>query len=121
MADEVERATDPLLAGERQQHDVLAALEVGRVRAGARVDDRMAVDGLHPRVVPAAPQVVALLVVRRGAEPGRSQLAVVERLEDDEALLEVGLVVVGALEGRAPVVHRVEEHVVEDDPADLRG
>ncbi len=116
MADEVEHTTDPFLARERQQHDVLAALEVGRMRAGARVDDRMPVDRLHPRVVPAPPQVVALLVVGGGAEPGRAQLAVVERLAHDEALLEVRLVVVGALERGAPVVHRVEEHVVEDDP-----
>ena len=74
---------------------------------------------LHPRVVPAAPQVVALLVVGGRAEPGGLHRAVVERLEDDEALLEVGLVVVGAVERGAPVVHRVEEHVVEDDPAAL--
>ena len=60
------------------------------MRAGARVDDRMPVDDLHPRVVPSPPEVVALLVVRRRAEPGRLDLAVVERLADDEALLEVG-------------------------------
>ncbi len=75
--------------------------------------------GLHARVVPAPPKVVALLVVRRRAEPGGSHRSVVERLEDHEALLEVGLVVVGALEGGAPVVHGVEEHVVQDDPAAL--
>ena len=74
---------------------------------------------LHPRVVPASAEVVALLVVGGGAEPGRLHRAVVERLEDDEALLEVGLVIVGALERRPPVVHRVEEHVVQDDPAAL--
>ncbi len=113
---EVERATDVPLAGERQQHDVLAALEIGRVRPGTRIDHRMPVDRFHPRVVPAASEVVALLVVRGGAEPGRLDRAVVEGLADDEALLEVGLVVVGALERRAPVVHRVEEHVVQDDP-----
>ena len=79
----------------------------------------MAVDDLKPRVVPAAAQVVALLVVGGRAEPGRLELPVVELLEDDEALLPVGLVVVGALERRAPVVHRVQEHVVEDDPAAL--
>ena len=38
-------------------------------------------------------------------------------LEDDEGLLEVGLVVVGTEERGAPVVHAVEEQVVEDDPA----
>ena len=116
---EIERSTDVLLAGERQQHDVLAALEVGRVRSGARVDDRMAVDDLHPCVVPASAQVIALLVMGGGAEPGGTQRAVVEGLEDDEALLQVGLVIVGTLERGSPVVHRVEEHVVQDDPAAL--
>ena len=89
------------------------------MRAGARIDDGMSVDRLHPRVVPAASQVVALLVVRRGAEPCRLDRAVIERLAHDEALLEVGLVVVGSLERRSPVVHRVEEHVVQDHPAVL--
>ena len=42
--EEVERPAQVPLAGERQPHDVLAALEVDRVRAGARVDDRVAVD-----------------------------------------------------------------------------
>jgi hypothetical protein len=116
-ADEVQWPTDVLLARERQQHDVFAALEVRRMRAGARVDDRMAVDGLHPWVVPAAAQVVALLVVGRGAEPRRPEVVALHGLEHDEALLPVRLVVVGTLERRAPVVHRVEEQVVEDHPA----
>ena len=38
---------------------------------------------------------------------------------DDERLLEVGLVVIGPEERRAPVVHPVEVQVVEDDPAAL--
>ena len=116
-AQQVERPAQVLLAGERQPHDVLAALEVGRVRAGARVDDRVAVLRVEPRVVPAPAEVVALLVVGGGAEPGRLRGLVLELLEDDEALLPVRLVVVGAVERRAPVVHRVEEQVVEDDPA----
>ena len=119
MAEEVERPAQGLLAGERQQHDVLAALEVGRVRAGSRIDDRVPIDRLHAWVVPASSEVVALLVVGRGAEPGRLDRAVVERLADDEALLEVCLVVVRTLERGAPVVHRVEEHVVQDHPATL--
>src|SRR4029453_11080957 len=48
--DQVQGPTDVLLAGERQQHDVLAALEVRRMRPGAGIDDRMAVDGTHPWV-----------------------------------------------------------------------
>ena len=90
------------------------------MRAGARVHDRVAVPGVEPRVVPAPAEVVALLVVGGGAEPGGLGPPVLELLEDDEALLPVGLVVVGAVERRAPVVHRVQEHVVEDDPAPLR-
>ena len=89
------------------------------MRAGSRIDDRVPIDRLHPRVIPSSSEIVALLVVRRGAEPGRLDRAVVERLADDEALLEVGLVVVRALERGSPVVHRVEEHVVQDDPATL--
>ena len=72
--EEVERSADVALPRERQPHDVFAGLEVRRVRPGARVDDRMALDDLEARVVPAAAQVVALLVVGRGAEPGRLQL-----------------------------------------------
>ena len=81
------------------------------------IDDGMVVDGLEARVVPASAQVVALLVVGGRAEPGRQHRAVLELLEHDEALLEVRLVVVGAIERRPPVVHRVEEHVVQDHPA----
>ena len=86
------------------------------MRAGARVHDRMLAILLEARVVPSPAQVVALLVVRGRAEPGGLGVAVRQGLEDDEALLPVGLVVVGAIERRAPVVHRIEEQVVEDDP-----
>ena len=75
-AQQVQRPAQVPLARERQPHDVLAALEVRRVRAGARVDDRVAVHGLEARVVPSPAEVVALLVVGRGAEPGGLRRAV---------------------------------------------
>ena len=86
------------------------------MRTGPRIHDRMAVDGLQTRVVPAPPQVVALFVMSCRAEPRGPRGAVRQLLEDDEALLPVGLVVVGAVERRTPVVHRVEEQVVQHDP-----
>ena len=89
------------------------------MRARARVDHRVAVDQRQPRVVPATTQVVPLLVVGRRAEPRGLDPPVIERLADDEALLPVGLVVVGAIERRPPVVHGVQEQVVEDDPPTL--
>ena len=61
-----------------------------------------------------------MLVVRRGREPGGPRRAAGQLLEDDERLLPVRLVVVGAVERRAPVVHRVEEQVLEEDPAAAR-
>ena len=105
-----------LLARERQGHDVFALLEIRRVRPGAREDHRVLAGLGQARIVPAPAQVVALLIVGRGAEPGRADIAVRQRLEDDEALFPVRLVVVRAVERGAPVVHRVEEQVVEDDP-----
>ena len=113
---------DPALEGgarQREPHDVLALLHVRGVRPGARVDDDVLALRLELRVVPPAPQVRALLVVRGGGEPDRLHVAVRQLLQDDEGLLPVRLVVVGAVEGRAPVVHRVEEQVLEHDPAVL--
>ena len=103
-------------AGNRGGREVVAALEVGRVRPAAGVDDRVRPVLVQRRVVPAAPQVVADVVVGRAGDPDRDG-ALGRVVEEDEELLPVRLVVVGAGERRAPVVHRVEEHVVEDDPA----
>ena len=117
--EEPERSTEVALAGERQAHDVFAPLQVGRVRARTRVDHGVAVDQRQPRVVPTTTEVVPLLVVGRRAEPRGLDPPVIERLADHEALLPVGLVVVRAIERRPPVVHGVQEQVVEDDPATL--
>ncbi len=86
------------------------------MRAGARVHDGVLAHALQLRIVPPPSQIVAFLVVCGGREPDRPHLPVVELLEDHEGLLPVRLVVVGPVERRAPVVHRVEEQVLEDDP-----
>ena len=102
---------------ERDRRHVFALLEIRRVRAGAGEDDRVALGEREGRVVPATAQVVAGVVVRSAAEPARDRVAVATVLEHDEGLFEVGLVIVGAEERRAPVVHAVHEHVVEHDPS----
>ena len=101
---------------QRSGRHVLAGLEVGRVRARAGVDDRVVADLDQVRVVPAPAELVAGVVVRGAGEPDRPR-TVRGVLEEDERLLQVRLVVVRAGERRAPVVHEVEVHVVEDDPA----
>ena len=78
----------------------------------------MAVDEREGGVVPAPPEVVADIVVGRATDPARHRVGIGRaRLEHDHRLFEVGLVVIRAEERRAPVVHRVHEHVVQDDPA----
>jgi len=71
-------------------------------------------------VVPAPPQVVPRLVVRREHHPARVRETVVVHLagavEVDRHLLPVGLVLVHAAEARAPVVKRVEVPVLQHDP-----
>lgn len=97
---------------------VPAADERARVRARSDVDHRMVADPPQLRVVPAAPQVVARLVVRGHRHPRRPR-PVRGLGEVDRDGLPVRLVVVHAAEGRAPVVHRVQEEVLEDHIAAL--
>ena len=52
-------------------------------------------------------------------DPDRPRVLAGRLLEVDERLLPVGLVVVRARERRAEVVHEVEPHVVEHEPAVL--
>ncbi len=104
---------------ERDREQVLAGLDVRGVRARPGEDDRVVAFALEVRVVPAAPKVGPDLVVRGAAEPDGDDLAVGLLLDEDEALLQVRLVVVGTREGGAPVVRRVEEHVVADGPSGL--
>ena len=65
------------------------------MRAGTGVDDRVVADQADVRVVPAPAELVAAVVVGGAAEPDRSR-PIRGVLEDDERLLEVGLVIVGA-------------------------
>ena len=110
-------AVDRPQRGQRHLRHVLALLEVRRVRPGAGEDDRVVVLDVEGRVVPAAAQVVADVVVGGAAEPARDRAAAVDVLEHDERLLQVRLVVVRAEERRAPVVHGVDVQVLEHDPA----
>ena len=68
------------------------------------------------RVVPSPAELVARVVVRRAAiQTGLGPSGASSRKTND--LLPVRLVVVGALECRAVVVHEVEVQVLEHDPA----
>ena len=86
------------------------------MRARTGMDDRVVADLDQVRVVPAPAELVARVVMGRTGEPDRSR-AVRGFLEEDERLLQVRLVIVRARERGAPVVHEVEVHVVQDDPA----
>ena len=112
-------ALDPPRRRDRHLGLVLARPEVRRVRAGAGVDDRVPVHELEvDAVVPAAPKVGAVEVVRRVGDPGRDELLLV-LVEVDRDHLPVGLVVVHAVEARAPGVVGEEEPVLADRPAAL--
>jgi hypothetical protein len=89
------------------------------VGAGADVDHRMLTHLLQLRVVPAAPDSVAFVFVRGVGRPLRGELAGGRFGEVHEDLLPVRLVIVGAIESRAPVVERVEQPVLQNDPAIL--
>src|SRR5918999_1343735 len=80
----------------------------------------MLTDLLELRIVPAAPEVVTGLLMRGVGDPLRVDLARRLRLREvDEDLLPVGLVVVGSEKVAPPVIERVEEPVLQDDPAVL--
>ena len=67
---------------------------------------RATVSRTSPRVIGLSQATIPLILQRtRNVFLGRTD--------------EVSLVIVGTVEGGAPVVHRVEEHVVKDDPATL--
>src|SRR5699024_7930348 len=93
------------------------------VRVGACADVDAGVEALAVQVgvVPAAAQVVALVLVRRGAHPGWAGGAVGLLDQVDGHTFPVGFVVVDASVDGAPVVHRVEEPVLQDDVTALTG
>ena len=109
--------TDPGRQAQRNGLEILARLYVCGVGPGPREDDGVVVLPAQEGVVPASAQVRAHLVMCGSGEPDRGCGSVVALLQEDEALLPVGLVVVRPRERRAPVVHRVEEQVVADGPA----
>src|SRR5690606_41582052 len=82
-------------------HAALPIYLVG-VRSGSHVDDRVVAVAVQFRVVPAAAQVVAEVLVGGGAHPRRPVLSVGVLDQVDGDLLPVGLVVV-----------RSEEHTSE--------
>jgi hypothetical protein len=89
------------------------------VRAGPGVDDGVQALELEvPAVVPATAQVGAVEVVRGVGDPLRHEPPILlVQVDVDE--LPVGLVVVDAVEARAPVVVGEEEPVLADRPAAL--
>ena len=89
------------------------------MRPGPGVDDGMVALPAQLRIVPAAPQVGPAEVVRGRGDPGRAQAAGGVRVADevDRDGLPVGLVVVDAVERRAPVVEGVEVPVLQDGVA----
>src|SRR5690606_21513426 len=99
-------------------HAALPIYLVG-VRSGSHVDDRVVAVAVQFRVVPAAAQVVAEVLVGGGAHPRRPVLSVGVLDQVDGDLLPVGLVVVDAAVDRPPVVHGVEEPVLQGDVAAL--
>ena len=113
--------------GRRLDRDQVVTGQVGpRMRTGAGEHHGVpAVDEGQVRVVPAAAQVVAGLVVRGehhppgAGRPASSSSPVPSRKIGD--LLPVGLVLVDPAERRAPVVERVEEPVLADRASRRRG
>lgn len=102
--------------GDRHLRLVLAGEEVRRVRS--RACEHLGVPALETkvsRIVEAATEVRTVEVVRGVREPLRNEeiLSLVEVHGDH---LPVRLVVVDAVEPRAPVVARIEEPVLADRP-----
>src|SRR5215208_2172574 len=102
-----------------QLGQVLALPIIAGMSAGANVDNRVFAHLLQLRVIPSAAQVVTLIVRGRVRGPLRPDLTRLGFREVDRDLLPVPLVVVGAVESRAPVVERVEEPVLQNYPAVL--
>ena len=85
------------------------------MRPGADEDDRVGVPPAQVGVVEPAAQIVAGFVMGGERDPGRPQGRDRRVRQENSHLLPVGLVVVHACEGRPPVIHRVEEPVLQGD------
>jgi hypothetical protein len=81
----------------------------------------MSVSPLQIGVVLPAAQVVTDLVVGGEGDPGWPGDGFRRIGQEDGDLLPVGLVVVDTAEGRPPVVHRVEEPVLQRDEPPVAG
>jgi hypothetical protein len=74
------------------------------------------VDELQVGVVDASAQIVSHLIVGREGYPGQLRVTAVNGFgEEERDLLPVRLMIVDSAEGRSPVVHRVEEPVLQDE------
>lgn len=99
------------------RHQVLAGQVRTGMGPGAGVDDGVHTDPADVRVVVAAAQVGPHLVVRGERDPRRAVAAVGVQRQVERDLLPVGLVVVDPGERRPPVVHGVEEPVLQHQVA----
>ena len=91
------------------------------MRTSARKDHRVRVPPLDVRVILPAAQVIADFVMGGKGDPCRSGRQVGRLRQEDGDLFPVGLVVVDAAEGRPPVVHRVQEPVLQRDETTVPG
>src|SRR5215211_766389 len=79
----------------------------------------MLADLLEFRVVPTAPETISGLFVGGVGHPLWEDLAGLRLGEVDEDLLPIRLVIVGTEKVAPPVIERVEQPVLQDDPAGL--
>ena len=94
------------------------------MRTSARKDHRVRAPPLDVRVILPAAQVITDFVMGGKGDPGRAdrqRLQVRWVRQEDGDLFPVGLVVVDAAEGRPPVVHRVQEPVLQRDETAVPG
>ena len=106
----------------RLDGDQVIARQAGaRMRPGADEDHRVGVPPLQVRVIGPAAQIVAGFVMGGERHPGRPPGRDRRVRQEHSHLLPVGLVVVHAREGRPPVIHRVEEPVLQGDETPVAG
>jgi len=90
-------------------------------RPGASEDDRVCVQPLQVRIVRPAAQIITGLVMGGERHPGRPGGLIRRVGQEDSDLLPVGLVVVDTAKGRPPVVHRVQEPVLQRNETPVAG
>ena len=107
----------PLQRRRRHCDDVIPGQVGTAVRPCAGVDERVgSVDEGQVGVIDASAHVISQVVVAGEGHPGPLRITdAVGFSEEQGGLLPVRLVIVYSGERRAPVVHRVEEPVLQDD------